>query len=84
MSIELITIVMFVGMLFILMLGLPVAFCMGGIGIVSAFFILGPQSTAIIAMLAFSRVSDIVLVAAPLFILMGYLLEGSGIGEGLF
>jgi len=83
-SIELLTLVLFLCLLVMLVSGLPVAFCVGGIGIVFAAFLWGPQSLVMIALRSRQMSESFLLIAIPMFIFMGVILERSGIADDLY
>lgn len=79
MEIGWITILLFGSMLLLLLTGLPIAWVLGGIGVVYAFFLWGPESLAM-ALFGTSAVMGYgVLVCVPLFVFMGMMLHQSGI-----
>ena len=84
MSIELITFFMFGGLILCLLLGLPLAWSLGGVAVVVGFIKWGPGGLMMIVYNTFGSMWSIVLVAIPLFMSMGILLERSGIAEALF
>jgi len=84
MSIELITLVLFVALLIGLMLGLPIAFVMGGIGVAASIFLWGPQGLNVTVFKFYEYMRQPTLIAIPFFILTGYFLERSGIAEELY
>ena len=84
MSIELITIIMFGSLLIGLVLGLPLTFLLGGIAVVCTNFLWGPKAITMIVLRAFDWSTNFLVIAIPLFIFMGLLLERSGIAERLF
>ncbi|NWF92457.1 MAG: TRAP transporter large permease subunit [Syntrophaceae bacterium] len=82
MSIELITITMFGSMLILLMLGLPVAFSCGAVGIIFTAILQGPSAVNIVPTRIFGLMVNYLLDAIPLFIFMACILERGGlIGE---
>lgn len=84
MSPEILTILLFASLLAALALGLPLAFCFGGVAV---FFILwqwGPKALYIVATTAFSEWTNFILIAVPLFILMANFLERSGVADDLY
>ncbi|SDP42613.1 TRAP transporter large permease [Desulforhopalus singaporensis] len=84
MSIEFLTIFLFVAILAVFATGMPVAFGLGTVAMLFGTFTWGPQSYNIIAHTSFKAVSGFVLLAVPLFIFMGQILSHSGIGEKMF
>lgn len=84
MSIELVTLVMFGGLIVSLMLGIPLAWCLGGVAAIVTYLLWGTEGMLLIVFNTFGSMWNIVLVAIPLFISMGILLERAGIAEALF
>jgi tripartite ATP-independent transporter DctM subunit len=84
MSIELITALMFGSLLLVLMLGLPVAFAAGGVGMVFTIILLGPTAASLGVVRTFTLMNQYLLAAIPLFIFMAAVLERSGIMEELY
>ena len=84
MSIELVTVVMFGGLIACLLLGIPLAWSLGGISVIVCFILWGPNGFMMIIYNTFGCMWSIVLVAIPLFMSMGILLERAGIAEALF
>jgi tripartite ATP-independent transporter DctM subunit len=85
---EVLSVVMFVGVIGVLMLGFPVAFTLPGVAL--AFALLGylggafdPSNLSSLAPRYLGIMLNDVLVAVPLFIFMGMMLERSGIAEQL-
>lgn len=83
-SIELITVLMFGFMLFMLASGLPVAFVLGGTAVLFGLVFWGPQSFFIILLKASDTMNATILVAVPLFVFMAFVLERAGIAESLY
>lgn len=80
-----ITLLLFGAMIFGLVMGLPIAFVLGAIGCVFTFFLWGPHAMGVIPNLIFGKaMSSFGLLAIPLFILMGSVLQQSGMADRLF
>ncbi len=79
MSIETITITMFGSMMLLLMLGLPVAFSCGTVGMVFTALIQGPMAVSIVPTRIFGLMTNYLLAAIPLFIFMACILERGGL-----
>ncbi|MGQ9653186.1 MAG: TRAP transporter large permease [Thermodesulfobacteriota bacterium] len=79
MSIELITVLMFGSMMFLLMLGLPVAFSCGTVGVVFTALLQGPAAVNIVPTRIFGLMVNYLLAAIPLFIFMACILERGGL-----
>ena len=80
-----IALVMFVVALMLLLFGIPVAFAFGGVAMMFAFFIphLGLEVFNILPFRIYGIMSNTTLMAVPLFIMMGLILEKSGMAEKL-
>lgn len=80
-----IAIAMFFLALGVLLLGVPVAFAFGGVAMIFALFIpeIGFDLFNILPFRIFGIMSNSTLMAVPLFIMMGLLLEKSGMAEKL-
>lgn len=84
MSIELITILLFGSMIVLLALGLPVAFALGGVGVVFTVLLWGVGGLITVPLKTLSLMQSVVLTAIPFFVFMGFILERSGIADNLF
>src|SRR4030042_3990384 len=84
MDISTITILLFGTMFLILATGLPVSFALGGVGLIYTYFLWGPSAIGIIAYQAFDNWTTSILLAAPLFLLMGNILQESGIADDVY
>ncbi|RCV90424.1 TRAP transporter large permease [Billgrantia montanilacus] len=80
----LLTLLMFGAMLTLMFFGVPLAWTLMGVGVGFGFWIWGPDSLGIMMPSVFGLMNEFILVALPLFILMGMLLERSGIADDLF
>jgi tripartite ATP-independent transporter DctM subunit len=84
MSIELVTILLFGGLLTLLALGIPVAFALGGISVVFTFALWGSDGLFTVATTTYGQITNPNLITIPLFLLMGNFLIHSGISDRLF
>lgn len=84
MSIGLITLLLFGSMLFFFVLGLPVAFVLGGVATVFCALLWGPGGLFLIGARTLAMMSTMVLMAGTLFVFMATVLERSGIAEDLY
>lgn len=84
MSVTLITILLFASLVILLVSGLPLAFCMGGLAALFTIIIMGPQALSMTAYVTYGVMDNFILLAIPLFIFMGAILERSGIAEDAF
>jgi tripartite ATP-independent transporter DctM subunit len=84
-SAEVVTLIMLVGLIFLVMLGYPLAFGIGGIALGVGLMLFGSQITGdIFHSRMWSIIFNYGLLAAPGFIFMGGMLERSGIAEKLY
>ena len=83
-SSELLTILMFTLLVAFVLLGYPLAFVLGGIGLGLGFLMWGPPVFEIAYLRMFGAVTTYSLLAVPLFVLMGLMMERSGVSDGLF
>ncbi|SIT72419.1 TRAP transporter large permease [Edaphobacillus lindanitolerans] len=77
-------IAMFVLLLFLLFLGVPIAFSLASVGILFALMMWGVDSTALLTSATWGIMNNFTLIAIPLFILMSVLLEKTNIISELF
>ncbi|MBW2149782.1 MAG: TRAP transporter large permease subunit [Deltaproteobacteria bacterium] len=84
MSIELVTILLFGGLLSLLAIGVPVVFALGGISVLITYLNGGANDLYIVATTTYREITDPGLITIPLFLLMGNLLIHSGISDRLF
>lgn len=84
MDITTVTLLLFGSMFAALATGIPVAFALGGIGLIYTYFLWGPSALNVIAYAAFDNWSASILLAAPLFLLMGTVLQESGIADAIY
>ncbi len=84
MSTELVTLVLFSGLVFLLTLGVPVVFALAGISILVAFIQGGANDLFIVATTTYRQITEYSLMSIPLFLLMGNFLLHSGISDRLF
>ncbi|MBE9513758.1 MAG: TRAP transporter large permease subunit [Chloroflexi bacterium] len=82
---EIIAVLMLGGILVGVLLGYPLAIAIGGIGIIAGVLCFGvPITLELFYGRFFSLLNNYVLVAVPLFIYMGTMLEHSGVAEGMY
>lgn len=80
----LVTLGMFSSMLLLLAMGAPLTWALLIVGVGSAYFLWGPSGLELLASSAFSAMDNFLLVALPMFIFMGLMLQRSGITDALF
>lgn len=84
MSVELVTIGMFLALIVLLATGLPIVFCLGVIAFSFAFSLWGPHTISVLANSMFNYMNNFILVCIPLFIFMANMLERSGLADDLY
>lgn len=84
MSPDLLAIAMFVVLLLAVFLGHPLGFTLGGLGIIFGVIGYGPGAFFILTNKTYGLMTNYVLVAIPLFILMAQFLDKSGVAEDLY
>jgi len=80
---EILAIVLFVCIFILILSGYPVAFTLGGLSILFGLAFLGPEFFNFLPSRIMGTVTNVVLLAVPLFIFMGIMLEKSGLAESL-
>ena len=80
---EALAIILFISIFLLILYGYPVAFTLGGLSILYAFCFLEPSSFTALPPRIMGVMSNYVLLAVPLFIYMGIMLEKSGLAESL-
>tara|TARA_Y100000589_G_scaffold145364_1_gene139076 strand:- start:4373 stop:5683 length:1311 start_codon:yes stop_codon:yes gene_type:complete len=83
-SIELLTLLFFGSLLFFLLLGLPLAFVLGGVSVVFLYFTWGFDSFFMVASQIWGTMGSFTLVAIPLFVFMAMVLERTGVAKDLY
>ena len=84
MGIEFLTVFVFGLLILFLVLGVPVVFALGGAAVIATYFLWGGQALYMVGIRTFSSASSFVLLAVPMFIFMGAMLEKSGIARDLY
>jgi len=79
-----ITIVMFSGLLVAILLGFPLAFSLAGMACLTGLLTWGPESIALLYTQFYGLISNYIILAAPLFIGMGLMIERSGVATKVF
>jgi len=81
---EVLCLVMFCLLVVLVVLGYPLAFVLGGIGIGIGFLNWGPPVFEIAYLRMYGAVTTYSFLAVPLFVFMGLMMERSGVSDGLF
>lgn len=84
MGIEFETVLLFGLFIALMVAGLPLVFALGAAAVIGTYFLWGPAALHLAAIRAYSAANSFVLLAIPLFIFMGCMLERSGIAQGLY
>jgi len=79
-----ITGIMFLSALALIGTGLPIVYCLGSVGTLSALFLWGEGALDTVYFATLDLGSNIVLVVCPLFMFMGFVLHESRIAKDLF
>lgn len=80
---EILALLLFLSIFILILYGYPVAFTMGGISIIYGFCFLHAADFTALPPRIVGVMSNIILLAVPLFIYMGIMLEKSGLAESL-
>ncbi|MBN1856907.1 MAG: TRAP transporter large permease subunit [Dehalococcoidia bacterium] len=78
------TLLLFGSLIIVLLAGLPLAWALGGVATVFIVFVWGPQGLGVLASRAYTTMGSFILVAIPMFVFMGAMLEKSGIADDLY
>lgn len=84
MGIELITLILFGGMVLLLFMGVPVVFAIGGLSAGLTLWLEGTKALYTLASTTFGQITSMGLLAIPMFVLMANLLVHSGIADRLY
>lgn len=84
MSVELITLLMLAGLIIVVMMGFPIGFALAGIATIFGMTFVGPQIAGSFMIRVFNNYESYTLIAIPLFIFMGIIIERAGIAERLY
>lgn len=80
---EIIALILFLSIFLLILYGYPVAFTLGGISTLYAICFLEPSSFSALPLRIMGVMNNYVLLAVPLFVFMGIMLEKSGLAESL-
>lgn len=78
------TIILFGSLIVLLLCGLPLVFALGGVATFFIIFLWGPHALPILANRTYMAMDMFLLVAVPMFIFMGAMLQRCGIAEDLY
>lgn len=83
MIIELSPLILFAVLFILLMVGFPVAFTLGGVGLFFGYLTFGADFFHLLPLRVWGIMNNFVLISVPLFVYMGVMLEKSGLAEEL-
>jgi tripartite ATP-independent transporter DctM subunit len=81
---EIVTIGMFTALFLGILTGFPLAFPIGGVGVIAGYLLFGSTAFDIIYSRLYAIITDYGFMAVPLFVFMGNMLEKSGIAEKMY
>ncbi|MFT6866643.1 MAG: tripartite ATP-independent transporter DctM subunit [Cyclobacteriaceae bacterium] len=81
--IELLPLILFVAIFGLILFGYPVAFTLGGLSVVVGLLVFDVDFFYLLSLRVYGTMQNFVLLAVPLFVFMGMMLERSGIAEKL-
>ncbi len=84
MSVEMITFLMLTSLITVVLLGFPIGFSLAGIATIFGYIFIGPQVANVFMLRMFVTLADYILIAIPLFVFMGIIIERSGIATRLY
>jgi tripartite ATP-independent transporter DctM subunit len=79
---EIVAVILFALIFFVILSGYPVAFVLGGLSIIVGYFFV-PDFFSLLPLRFMGIMQNQVLIAVPLFIFMGLMLEKSGLAESM-
>lgn len=81
---EWLTIILFGSLVLLLLAGLPLVFAIGGVATLFIIFLWGPHALPVLANRTYMAMDMFLLVAVPMFIFMGAMLQRCGIAEDMY
>ena len=81
---EWLTVILFGSLVLVLLLGLPLVFAIGGVATFFIIMLWGPHALPILANRTYMAMDMFLLVAVPMFIFMGAMLQRCGIAEDMY
>jgi tripartite ATP-independent transporter DctM subunit len=81
---EMVTAIMMGGVFIGVLTGFPLGFIVGALALVVGFFVFGNQVIDVIYTRIYGIITNYIIIAVPLFVFMGVMLERSGIAEKLY
>jgi len=83
-SIEILTLLFFGSLIVVLLTGLPLVFCLGGVAAIFVYILFGFESLQVVVWNTFGVMMNTAFIAIPLFVFMGLILQRAGIAEALY
>jgi len=80
---DILPLILFLTLFIVLLSGFPVAFVLGGVALLFGYFTFGLNFFNLLPLRIWGIMTNYILIAVPLFIFMGSMLEKSGIAEEL-
>lgn len=80
---EMMPLLLFITLFAMLMFGFPVAFTLGGVSLIFGYFTFGMDFFNLLPLRIWGVMTNYVMIAVPLFVFMGVMLEKSGLAEEL-
>lgn len=84
MDIASLTLLIATALVVLLLLRVPIGFATGAVAVVFGVLMFGPRSLLLVGTRIYEMITNYTLIAVPLFILMGLVLERSGLTDELF
>lgn len=84
MSVEWITFLMLSSLIAVVLLGFPIGFSLAGVATIFGIIFIGPQVANVFMLRLYVVFADYILIAIPLFVFMGIVIERSGIATRLY
>lgn len=84
MSVDILTLLIFLALISALVVGVPIAFATGAVAVVFGVWLFDLNTLNLIVSRVFTLMGNQILVSVPLFILMAMVLEKAGIAEDIF
>ena len=81
---EWLSIILFGSLVLLLLMGVPLVFAIGGVATFFIIFLWGPQALPILEKRTYMVMDQFLLVAVPMFIFMGAMLQRCGIAEDMY
>lgn len=81
---EWLTIILFGSLVILLLAGVPLVFAIGGVATLFIIILWGPHALPILANRTYMTMDQFLLVAVPMFIFMGAMLQRCGIAEDMY